>query len=330
MAAALKTALLLAVTTGASSFVVSRVPYLPRPERACRAASSTNIQMINLFGNNDESKKQRDALSLRSARPGDRKVTFRKPNSATQGLMLGLKFRESFGKAVYIDGIVPGSEAARLEQQGKIKKGDEVTMISATFGDEMWSARNVGKYRLEKSIAVRQGMTISFVFENSDDNSKRARQAAAEKAKKENQRISRLQAEVPSVASCSIRTASHDALHTISLVAHGFRAVAPLILCQAHARSLLKRWMMTRRRGPSSAFSRNARNCGMRPNTLFQTINQVLESLGRILQTFTVRTGSCMYLDLHRPMKGNGQTLPPCRSLQSVCERLGMSDNNSQ
>merc|ERR1719203_411250 len=158
--------------------------------------SSTSIRMINLFGNSDESKKQRDALSLRSARTGDRKVTFRKPNSETQGLQLGLKFRESFGKAVYIDQIVPGTEAARLERDGKIKKGDEVTMVSATFGDEMWSARNVGKYRLEKSIAVRQGMTISFVLENSDDNNKRARQAAAEKAKKENERMSRLQAQL--------------------------------------------------------------------------------------------------------------------------------------
>merc|ERR1712228_687639 len=112
------------------------------------------------------------------------------------GLQLGLKFRESFGKAVYIDQIIPGTEAARLEREGKIKKGDEVTMVSATFGDEMWSARNVGKYRLEKSISVRQGMTISFVFENSDDNSKKSRQAAAEKAKKENQQISRLQAQL--------------------------------------------------------------------------------------------------------------------------------------
>merc|ERR1712222_149472 len=137
--------------------------------------------MINLFGNTDESKKQRDSLSLRSAKTGDRKVTFRKPNTATQGLELGLKFRESFGKAVYIDKILPNTEAARLEREGKIKVGDEVVMISATFGSEMWSARNVGKYRLEKSIAVRQGMTIDFVFE---------------KAAKENARISRLQSQL--------------------------------------------------------------------------------------------------------------------------------------
>ena len=83
-------------------------------------------------------------------------VAFRKENAATQGLQLGLKFRESFGKAVYIDAILPGSQAARLEKQGKLQKGDEVVMVSATFGDEMWSAKNVGKYRLEKSIAVRQ------------------------------------------------------------------------------------------------------------------------------------------------------------------------------
>ena len=38
----------------------------------------------------EESTKRRDALSLRDARPGDRKVTFRKPNQATTGLLLGL------------------------------------------------------------------------------------------------------------------------------------------------------------------------------------------------------------------------------------------------
>merc|ERR1719247_1732118 len=150
-------------------------------------------QMQWLFGNNEESKERRDALSRRDARAGDRKVTFRKPNQATQGLQLGLKFRESFGKAVYIDQIIPGTEAARLEREGKIKKGDEVTMVSATFGDEMWSARGVGKYRLEKSIAVRQGATISFVVENSDDGSKKRMRELAMQQKKEQERVSRLQ-----------------------------------------------------------------------------------------------------------------------------------------
>ena len=120
----------------------------------------------------EDSRKQRDYLSLRSAPPGSRVVTFRKQNAATEGLQLGLKFRESFGKAVYIDQIIPGTQAAALEAKGQISKGDEITMVSATFGDEMWSAKNVGKYRLEKSIAVRQGMFIKFVVESSNDNSK--------------------------------------------------------------------------------------------------------------------------------------------------------------
>lgn len=173
-------------------------PAAMAPRLSCSAKNNqllrtTSVRMINLFGNNDESKERRAALSFREARPGDRKVTFRKPNTATEGLLLGLKFRESFGKAVYIDKILPNTEAARLEKQGKIKAGDEVVMVSATFGDEMWSARGVGKYRLEKSIAVRQGMTISFVFENSDDNSKKKMAELAKKQQKEADRMSRLQ-----------------------------------------------------------------------------------------------------------------------------------------
>merc|ERR1719231_2004855 len=141
-------------------------PTLPMQSRAVAAQSSravtSGISMINLFGNSEESARRRDALSFREARPGDRKVTFRKPNAATEG--------------------------ARLEREGKIKVGDEIVMVSATFGDDMWSARGVGKYRLEKSIAVRQGATISFVVEGKDkDNQKRLKEMA-EKQKKEQER----------------------------------------------------------------------------------------------------------------------------------------------
>ena len=108
----------------------------------------------------------RDSLSLRSAPAGSRKVAFRKQNAATKSLQLGLVFRESFGKAVFIDKIIPGSQADAMKKQGKLKEGDEIVMVSATFGNEMWSARNIGKIRLEKSIAVRQGMFVEFVVES--------------------------------------------------------------------------------------------------------------------------------------------------------------------
>ena len=123
-------------------------------------------------------------------------VAFRKENAATQGLQLGLKFRESFGKAVYIDAILPGSQAARLEKQGKLQKGDEVVMVSATFGDEMWSARGIGKQRLEKSIAVRQGMNIKLVLEGSSGDDKKRKEMAAKAANAEKAKIARLQAKL--------------------------------------------------------------------------------------------------------------------------------------
>jgi hypothetical protein len=189
----LRSAALLATVLSAAGL---RPAVLPR-QASCMGAPASRtspITMINLFGNNEESQKRRSALSFRSAQPGDRKVSFRKPNTATEGLSLGLKFREApFTKAVYIDKIVEGTEAARLKRQGLIKEGDEIVMVSATFGGEMWSARGVGKYRLEKSIAVRQGMTIDFVFEGSDDNSKKRMNELAKKKKAESVRLSRLQ-----------------------------------------------------------------------------------------------------------------------------------------
>ena len=120
-----------------------------------------------------------------------RKVTLMKQNAATKGLQVGLKFRESFGKAVYVDKIIPGTQAAKLASMGKINVGDEVVMVSATFGDEMWSCRGSGKARLEKSISVRQGMSVSLVLESKNSEASRKQEAA--RAKKEAQRISRLQ-----------------------------------------------------------------------------------------------------------------------------------------
>ena len=69
-------------------------------------------------------------------------------------------------------------------------------MVSATFGGEVWSAKGIGKMRLEKCIAVRQGMTIDFVVERSGEKDKKAKQKASEAAKKEAEKMSRLQAQL--------------------------------------------------------------------------------------------------------------------------------------
>ena len=154
----------------------------------------------------EESTKRRNDLSLRGAPAGARVVQFRKQNAATQGLQLGLKFKESFGKGVFIKEIIPGSQVAQMEAQDKLRVGDEIVMVSATFGNEMWSARGIGKVRLEKSIAVRQGGTIQFVVEQADDNSKKRQKEMADKAKKQGELNSRLQKQVharPAARSCA-------------------------------------------------------------------------------------------------------------------------------
>jgi len=184
---------MLTLFAATQSFVAQPVLISHRTTGLVPVRTAGDTQMINLFGNNDESKQRRNDLSLRSAPPGSRVVSFRKQNAATQGLQLGLKFKESFGKAVYIEKILPDTQASLLEQKGQLRVGDEITMVSATFGDEMWSARGVGKYRLEKSIAVRQGMNIQFVVEASDDNSKKRQKELQMKLTKEQEKTTRLQ-----------------------------------------------------------------------------------------------------------------------------------------
>ena len=60
-------------------------------------------------------------------------------------------------------------------QSGKVEKGDLVTMISATFGDECWSARGAGLGMIMQAIKVRQGTSVKIVLE-------RAKKAAPKKS----------------------------------------------------------------------------------------------------------------------------------------------------
>merc|ERR1711972_43479 len=106
---------------------------------------------------------------------------------------LGVKFREGFNKAVYIDKILPGTEADRLQRAGELNIGDEVVMTSATFGDEMWSCRNVGKYRLEKTITVRQGMFFKMVLESRNAKDRERAEQLSKEAEKKRKFENRLQ-----------------------------------------------------------------------------------------------------------------------------------------
>jgi hypothetical protein len=153
--------------------------------------------MFNLFGTTEESKRRRDDLILRQVPAGARELVFRKPPQATQnpGKLLGLRFKEGPIGNVYVAEILPNSEAESYESQGKLSVGDEVVMVSATFGDETWSCRGCGIGRLTTSMRARSGSRISLVFENAGKNDRRVKQAG-EDAKKQRQRLKRLQGEM--------------------------------------------------------------------------------------------------------------------------------------
>jgi C-terminal processing protease CtpA/Prc len=161
----------------------------PHTSSSMKQSRFDDPKMLNLFGN-EESDRRRDDLSLRMAPAGARKLTFRKPNAATQnpGKVIGIEMTQGPIGNIYVANIIPNTEAAKYEREGKLKVGDEIVMVSATFGDEDWSCRGVGVSRLYSSMKARQGGNIAFVFENRGKNDKRIAKAAEEgdKQKKAN------------------------------------------------------------------------------------------------------------------------------------------------
>lgn len=113
---------------------------------------------------------------MRSARkpgPNDRVVEVNKP--------LGLVLEEDERGNVYVKQVQRGGNAAR---SGKIEEGDLISMISATFGDEMWSARGAGLGMIMQAIKVRQGTTVKLVLEATGEAAKKKQRAATAQASK--------------------------------------------------------------------------------------------------------------------------------------------------
>jgi len=94
----------------------------------------------------------------RAATVGDRQVDLKRP--------LGIVLEEDENGNVYVEAVAPRGNAART---GMVKKGDVVTMCSATFGDQMWNCRGVGLTRVLAAIRVRAGPNVSLVFESTDE-----------------------------------------------------------------------------------------------------------------------------------------------------------------
>lgn len=90
----------------------------------------------------------------RQASVSDRVVELRRP--------LGVVLEEDEDGNVYVDAVAPKGNAART---GMVKEGDIVTMVSATFGDQMWSCRGVGLTRVLAAIRVRAGPNVKLALE---------------------------------------------------------------------------------------------------------------------------------------------------------------------
>lgn len=54
-------------------------------------------------------------------------------------------------------------------------------MISATFGDEMWSARGAGLGMIMQAIKIRQGKSVKIVLEKSSKSAPAPKKVAASK-----------------------------------------------------------------------------------------------------------------------------------------------------
>lgn len=132
--------------------------------------------VLNLSDDNDQNF-MRWNRQKRSATVGDRVVELKRP--------LGIVLEEDENGNVYVDAVAPRGNAART---GMVKKGDIVTMCSATFGDQMWSCRGVGLTRVLAAIRVRAGPNVKLVFEGTDETGEKWKNTAKAMEKAEEAR----------------------------------------------------------------------------------------------------------------------------------------------
>jgi len=132
---------------------------------------------VKMMARDEEEELKKLMRSARKAGANDRVVEIRKP--------LGLVLEEDERGNVYVASVNPGGNADKTR---KVEVGDKIVMISATFGEELWSTRGVGLASIMKAVQVRAAPSCKVVFESSDETSQkssRASKMAAEKKARE-------------------------------------------------------------------------------------------------------------------------------------------------
>mmetsp|Transcript_17732 Transcript_17732/g.19771 ORF Transcript_17732/g.19771 Transcript_17732/m.19771 type:complete len:210 (-) Transcript_17732:293-922(-) len=165
-----------------SSLTAFVVPSSNTADLSTTTSRSKNTELyFNSDFNDFNGAFMRRAREARDSSQEDDVVELRRP--------LGIVLKENSEGDVFVETIAPKGNAAR---SGQVKQGDVVTMVSATFGGDMWGTRGVGLTRVLAAIRVRAGPTVKLAFENpSRKNVKREKSstqmAAVEEARAKSQ-----------------------------------------------------------------------------------------------------------------------------------------------
>jgi hypothetical protein len=134
--------------------------------------------MLPLKAKNDP--ETRANRAARRSGAGDRVVELRKP--------LGLTLNEDQEGNVFVVAIDPFGRAA---QSRSVFVGDQVKMVSATFGEDMWTCENVGLARIVSCVRARNTKPVRFVLQAPNlQEEKRRREIAFQEPSPQEQRAS--------------------------------------------------------------------------------------------------------------------------------------------
>ena len=132
------------------------------PARRSAARATTTTMVVE----NDAFRKAN--REMRKAGADERMVEIRMP--------MGLVLDEDRDGNVFVKEIDQGGRAAKT---GKVFVGDRIAMVSATFGDDLWSCRGVGLTRVMSSIKVRNSKPVRLVLEAPNEAEEKKRRLIA-------------------------------------------------------------------------------------------------------------------------------------------------------
>ncbi|CAE8589353.1 unnamed protein product [Polarella glacialis] len=150
--------------------------------------SFSNLVSKNIGGNGGENDEE---LNTRSSRTVDES----RARVVEVDMPLGVEFEEKSGGDIYIKAVDKDSDA----WDKGVRSGAQLVMVSATFGDEMWTTRKVGMTQFTTVVKSRFGSTIKLALEKEDQNVISSFLAAWSKPKESEEKAQQRQKKLESV-----------------------------------------------------------------------------------------------------------------------------------